>query len=270
MIKLNINPELIHLHGSFGIQIYGLFIALGIIISVFLLKRNKRFTQLHLENTYLDIVGVSILAGCIGGRFLEVISEPALYPQWYDWFAFWQGGFSVLGSILGVIIIIPLYLKRIKVPILPLFDLISIYAPLLQSIARLGCFFAGCCYGVATTHSFAVTYTNPHTLAAYGIAVHPTQLYSSALLLCIFLFMYFIGQRMFTKRGELFAIYLVLAAYERFVVDFWRADRIMISKFLSFHQFVALGIITFIGLLYYASILNPMLHFTSHGDPGKE
>lgn len=245
-MKLNFSPELFHLYGPFGIQSYGLFIVLGIVISVIAARYNKRFKQLNLENKYLDIIMVSVVAGCIGGRLLEVISEPLLYPHWYDWFALWEGGFSILGSIIGIIVIVPFYVKKIKVPIIPLFDFVSIYAPLCQSIARLGCFTAGCCYGVATHNMFAVIYTNPHTLASHNIAIHPTQLYSSALLMSIFLFMYFVAQHMCKKNGQLFSIYLTLAALERFVVDFWRADRIMISQFLSFHQLLALGIIIFI------------------------
>ena len=182
---------------------------------------------------------------------MEVISEPFLYPHWYDWFALWQGGFSVLGSIIGIIMTLPFYLKKIHVPIIPLFDLVAIYAPLCQSIARLGCFTAGCCYGVTTHGICTVVYTNPNTLAAYNIPIHPTQLYSSALLFGIFLFMYFIAQKICTKKGQLFTTYLTLAALERFVVDFWRADRIMIGNILSFHQVVALYIIVAIITFYY-------------------
>ncbi|HEX4068890.1 MAG TPA: prolipoprotein diacylglyceryl transferase family protein [Candidatus Babeliales bacterium] len=242
-MKINVSPELWHIYGPLGIQHYGLFIALGIIITVTAIRHNKRFAQLHLQNKYLDIIVIAIIAGCVGGRLLEVISEPLLYPHWYDWFALWQGGFSILGSIIGIIITVPFYLKKINVPIIPLFDLVAIYAPLCQSIARLGCFTAGCCYGVAAQTIFSVIYTNPHTLATCNTPIHPTQLYSSALLFGIFLFMYFIAQYKYTRNGQLFTIYLTLAALERFFVDFWRADRIMIGNLLSFHQIVALCII---------------------------
>src|SRR5690348_9142460 len=132
-MKLNFSPELLHIYGPFGIQSYGLFIALGIVISIIAARYNKRFKQLHLEDQYLDIIMVSIIAGCIGGRLLEVLSEPDLYPNWYDWFTLWQGGFSILGCIIGIIMIVPFYLKKIHVPIIPLFDLVAIYAPLCQS-----------------------------------------------------------------------------------------------------------------------------------------
>jgi len=198
-VKLNFSPEIIHLHGSLGIQSYGLFIVLGIIVSIATARYNKRFTQLHLENVCFDIIMVSVLAGIIGGRVLEVISEPLLYPHWYDWFALWQGGFSILGTIIGIVIAVPFYLKKINVPMIPFFDLAAIYAPLCQSIARLGCFTAGCCYGVATKSIFAVVYTNPNTLAAYNIAIHPTQLYSSAMLFRIYIYIYFVGLHIFKK-----------------------------------------------------------------------
>jgi phosphatidylglycerol:prolipoprotein diacylglycerol transferase len=250
-MKLNFSPELLRIHGSLGIQSYGLFILLGIIIATIAARYNKRFTQLHLEKTYFDIIAVGVIAGVIGGRLLVIISEPFLYRHIYDWFALWQGGFSILGTIIGVIITLPFYLKKINVPIIPFADLVAIYAPLCQSIARLGCFFAGCCYGITTNNIFAVTYTNPQTFAPCNISLHPTQLYSSALLFGIFIFMYFIGQRICKKNGELFIMYLTLACLERFFVDFWRADRIMIDNHISFHQIVALCIIIFLIIFYY-------------------
>lgn len=252
-MKLNLSPELIHIYGPFGIQAYGLFIMLAIIVTVWAIRKNKRFAQLNLEPVYVNIIIVSIIAGCIGARLLEIISEPTIYKHWYNWFALWQGGFSILGAIVGIATLVPLYLKKINVPIVATCDLVAIYAPLLQAIARLGCFTAGCCYGTPTHSFLSVIYTNPDTFAPYGIAIHPTQLYSSAILFSIFLFMYFIGQKIFKKIGQLFVVYLILAALERFVIDFWRADRIMINAWLSFYQLVAIVII--FGVFFVGSIV---------------
>jgi phosphatidylglycerol:prolipoprotein diacylglycerol transferase len=242
-MKLNFSPELIHIYGPFGIQSYGLFIALAIVITIAAIRRDKRFAQLHLEPVYLNITVVSIIAACVGGRLLDVLSDSVSYTHWYDALALWNGGFSVLGAILGIITIAPLYLRKINIPILPTCDLVAIYAPLLQAIARLGCFTAGCCYGTPTHSFLSVIYTNTESFAPYGIVIHPTQLYSSVFLLSIFLFIYFVGQKLFKKPGQLFSLYLALVSAERFVVDFWRADRIMINNFLSFHQLTALAII---------------------------
>lgn len=241
-MKLPFSPELIHIYGPLGIQAYGLFIMLAIVITVWRIKRDKQFSPLNLEPVYLNIISVSTIAGLIGARLLEFVSEPDAYEHWYEIFFLWQGGLSILGAIVGIICIVPFYLKKIHVPVLPTCDLVALYAPLLQAIARLGCFFAGCCYGKVTSHFFAVMYTNPVSFAPHGIAIHPTQLYSSIMLFIIFLFMYFIGQKIAKKTGDIFAMYLILASMERFIIDFWRNERIMINSFLSFHQLVALTI----------------------------
>jgi phosphatidylglycerol---prolipoprotein diacylglyceryl transferase len=234
--------QLLPIYGPFAINSYGLFIALGVSVSIWLIRRNKRFAALNVNNSFDEIVFVGIIAGVVGGRALAIISEPSLYPSWIDWIAFWQGGFSILGTILGVALIVPLYLRKLHIPIIPACDLVAIYAPLMQAISRLGCFAAGCCHGTPTECAFGVIYTNTNTIANFNIAVHPTQLYSSFLLLCTFLFMFFIAQNRFKIPGQLFATYLMLASTERFIVDFWRADRIMSTAYLSFHQLMALAI----------------------------
>ena len=234
--------KLFTLSGSVAINVYGLFIALGIIICAWLIPFNKRYARLHLNEKFIDIIIVAIFAGVVGGRLIEIVSEPALYQHWQDWFAVWQGGFSALGSILGVIIITPFYLKQIRLPILPVFDLVAIYAPLFQSIARLGCLFAGCCHGTITNSLISVTYTNKEAIAPHNIPIHPTQLYSSLILFCIFLYLFFITQHKKKYPGYIFFTYLILASAERFLIDFWRADRIMslFNSFLSFHQLIAI------------------------------
>ena len=221
------------------------------------MRRNHQFTALNLDKHFTDIICMSILAGIFGGRLVEVISNDTTYPHWYNWLALWEGGFSALGSILGVIIIMPFYIKKIGIPVVPLFDLMAIYAPLFQSIARIGCLTAGCCHGIATDSIMGIIYTNPETIAQCNVAVHPTQMYSSLTLFCIFLFMYCVAQNQLKKPGLLFTTYLMLASAERFIIDFWRADRIMFSHTnISLHQLIALTIFT-IALIAFIWLLIP-------------
>ncbi|MGB8367053.1 MAG: prolipoprotein diacylglyceryl transferase [Candidatus Babeliales bacterium] len=246
--------ELFNIYGPIGIHTYGLFIALGLMIFSWLVMQDKRFTTLKLTNKFSDILFVGIIAALFGGRFLYILEEPSAFENYIEWFAFWKEGFSLLGSILGIIVIMPWYLKKLHIPVIPFADLISIYAPLLQSIARLGCFFAGCCYGLPTTLYWATIYTDANTVAPLYCYLHPTQLYSAGLLFLIFIFMYFIFQKIANKSGQLVTIYLMLASTERFIVDFWRADRTIMVNFspLSFMQWVAFFIFigAFSGFLY--------------------
>jgi len=240
------SPVITPLCGPLAINVYGTCIALALLLCMKLIPLNKRYSQLNLEPYFVSIIMVCIISAVIGGRLLAIVSEPTLYHHWYEWFMIWNGGFSALGSILGVTFGACMYLKKVNLPVLPVFDLMAIYAPLFQSVARLGCLFAGCCYG-KQTHSFLhVMYTNKNAIAPHNIALHPTQLYSSVLLFLIFLCMYFIIQKRARYSGQLFLTYFMLASAERFVVDFWRADRIIMKNyFLSFHQIIALIILFF-------------------------
>lgn len=239
--------ELIHIYGPFSIYSYGLAIAIGLALIVWLMQRHPKFSRLNLHHHFTSIVSVGIISGLVGGRLLYTLSESDGATTLLDFLAYWQGGFSVLGCILGVTVTLPLWLRYCKIPVLPFLDLLAIYAPLLQGISRIGCFCAGCCYGLPTSLPWAVIYADQNSSAPLGVYIHPTQLYSAGILLCIFVLFYFILQYRLVKPGQLFSLYLVCASLERFVVDFWRADRTFFDNpsfaIFSINQWIALGII---------------------------
>jgi phosphatidylglycerol:prolipoprotein diacylglycerol transferase len=89
----------------------------------------------------------------------------------------------------------------------------------------MGCFFAGSCYGKPTDVAWAVTYTDPNSLARdiLGIPVHPTQLYSAAFLVLLSAILVFIGTRS-AFRGQVIASYGILYGTFRFFIEFLRGD----------------------------------------------
>jgi phosphatidylglycerol---prolipoprotein diacylglyceryl transferase len=234
---------LFHIYGPIAIHSYGLMIALGLLLFMNLTRRDSRYKALHLEPHFSILIMIGIGAAVIGGRLLFFLTYPDLYTGPASFFAFYEGGFAILGSVLAVLITIPFYLIYAKIPIIPLLDLVSIYAPLLQSIARIGCFFAGCCFGMPTTGPWGIIYTDTGSVAPLYVCLHPTQLYSAILLMLIFAFQYFVGRNIFQKPSQLVCSYLLLIATERFIIDFWRGDRVVDALQLSLDQYVALGII---------------------------
>jgi len=239
--------ELLHIYGPFSIYSYGLAIAIGLLVLLKLIKQHPQFTKLKLQDHFATIVIASIVTGITGGRLLYALTEPDALDSFTHFFAYWEGGFSILGCIIAISLMLPLLLKHLHIPVLPFLDLVAIYAPLLQAISRIGCLCAGCCYGTPTAAWWAVWYTDLQSVAPLHVYIHPTQLYSSVLLFIIFLLQYFVLQHIFKKPGLLFASYLLCVATERFVVDFWRADRTFFTSpaftYFSVNQWVALGII---------------------------
>lgn len=242
--------QLISLYGPFAIQSFGLFIVLGIIIFTILFLGDPRRKKLINAEQYYNGLSGAIIAGFIGGRLLYMSTNWETFGSIWNIFAFWQGGYSLLGGILALLIFVPWYLKKQLIPILPLVDLVSLYAPFLQAISRIGCFFAGCCYGIQTISWLGIT----HSMCP-GKLLHPTQLYSAGFLFGIFLFLYLFAQHHFKKAGQLFCVYLILMSAERFIIDFWRADREFVSLIstLSLAQLIALLLLALgmCGLIYF-------------------
>lgn len=234
---------------------YGIAIAVGIITFAYFVNQDPRRANILSSDQLNSLILWGTLIGILGARLLWVTSN---WPMpFHEIFELWEGGFAVLGSIIGILLFLPFYLKKHQIPVFPLLDLAAIYTPLLQSIARVGCFLAGCCYGMPTNLDWGVIYTHPDVAVPMElryIPIHPTQLYSAILLFVIFLLIHNIFSKYFTKPGQLITVYLMLSSTERFLVDFWRADQEFFDakylQILSFHQWIALAIFTSAALLF--------------------
>lgn len=233
---------------------YGIAIAVGILFFAYLVNKDPRRAKILKSEQLNSLILWGTMVGIIGGRLLWIASNWPL--SLYDALEVWEGGFAVLGSIIAILLFLPSYLRQNQIPIFPLLDLASIYAPLLQSIARIGCFLAGCCYGMPTNYWWGIIYTHPDVavpLELKYIPIHPTQLYSSLILFLVFILMRYFFSKYLVKPGQLLAIYLMLSSLERFVVDFWRADQEFFDLnyllFLSIHQWIALMIFSVAALL---------------------
>ncbi len=245
-------PRILHIYGPLWIQSYGLMIVIGLCVVIYLTYTNPIRKTFLSDEHFASMVTWGILGAFVGGRLYSVLTEWSHY-QWYEMFLPWVGGFGILGAILGVLVLLSLFFRFHTIPGLPVFDLIALYVPLLQALSRIGCFLAGCCYGVpAHTLFCAVTYTNHASLAPLNISLHPAQLYASAASFFIFVFLMLVVRHCVTKAGQIVCIYLFCESSARFVLDWWRGDRVFVSAFepssmvqmFSFSQWAALFLAT--------------------------
>ena len=88
-----------------------------------------------------------------------------------------------------------------------------------------GCFLAGCCYGKTCCRDWAVVFNHPDSLAPTGVLLHPTQLYESAGLFLLVIFLLFIERWAAKIPGRLITIYFAGYTVLRFIVEYFRGDQ---------------------------------------------
>lgn len=192
------------------------------------------------KDQLIALLNYSIIGGLLGGRVLHLLVDWSQYSSWVEWFAFWQGGLSVLGSAVGIFLVLFFFTLHSQVPFWKLLDRIALYAPLAQAFGRVGCFSAGCCYGCMTTCSWGVFLCQDGACSL----VHPVQLYNVAALLLVFVLLLFLD-RYFLRPGVLSLLSLGGIFLVRGVTDFWRGDREWVSglPYFSIHQWISFALL---------------------------
>ena len=123
-------------------------------------------------------------------------------------------------------------------------DLVMPSVALAQGFGRIGCFLAGCCYGMPTHSHFAIVF-HDSDFAPNNIPLVPTQLISSGLdfLHCLLLLY---AAKKCKKQGQVVSLYLICYSLGRFVLEFFRGDlnrgavgSLSTSQFISLFIFAA-------------------------------
>lgn len=207
--------------GPVTIHGYGLMIGLGVIAA--LLLAGVRAPRKGLDGeTAWRLAMVSLAAGLVGAKLLfyltnigKILKDPSLLLSL-------GSGLVVYGGILAGVPAAWLYCRRKKLPFLAYFDLLIPSVALAQGFGRIGCFLAGCCYGIQTDGWFHIVFSHSD-YAPNGVPLVPAQLLSAAgdfLLTGILLWI----ARGNPRRGTVVSGYLVLYGIGRFVLEFWRSD----------------------------------------------
>lgn len=216
------HPILFHI-GSLKLYTYGLFIALGFMTALWVSQKNATPHGIP-PQTITDIFFVILLSALLGARLLYVgINFDDFRSNLIDIFKIWNGGLVFFGGFLAATIVTATYLRMKSLNIWQIADIISPGVALGHAIGRLGCFFAGCCYGKASDLPFAVKFTNPESLAPLNVYLHPTQIYAVFSNLILFLILLSLQKRK-KFNGMVFLSYIMLYSLFRSIIEFFRGD----------------------------------------------
>ena len=215
-------PVLFHV-GNFKIYAYGFFIALGFLVGFILAALNARKGGVPFERV-VDLFFYSVLSAIIGSRLLFVLIDFDTYRgNLLRILKIWEGGLVFYGGLILAIVVSIGYMRWHRLPVWKLADLFSPPIALGLFFGRIGCFFAGCCYGKETSLPWGIIFTDPNSLARLNAPLHPTQLYEAAGGLAIFFFLNWKAKRK-TFDGQIFWLFLFLYSVLRFFIEMVRGD----------------------------------------------
>ena len=216
------HPVLLHF-GKFSIYTYGFFVAMGFLAGIWFATYEAKRCGLDHEKI-LDLCFYVLIAAIVGSRLAYVGTVPDEFANnFLEIFKIWKGGLVFYGGFIGAMLTAIIYLKAKHMPIWKTGDILAPALALGHFLGRLGCFSAGCCYGKTCKLPWAITFHDPASLAPLNISLHPTQLYSSASNLMIFLILLAVSRhRKF--EGQVFWLYVLLYGVTRSIIEIFRGD----------------------------------------------
>lgn len=250
--------------GPVTIHMYGLMIAIGFISAYYLCAVRGKKQGLS-EDILWGIFCCAVVGGLAGTRILYYIVElPAIFKNPSILWDF-KNGYVVYGGIIGGVLVSYIYIKKKKADFLKYFDLVMPSVALAQCLGRMGCFFAGCCYGKETDAWYGITF-HDSKFAPNNVKLVPTQLLSAAgdLMICLVLIAYSVKKPV---AGRVGSAYLILYGVGRFAIEFVRNDYRGSIGWMSTSQLISIGVVA-IGILLF--ILLPKVQKSENTDEATE
>jgi len=264
--------------GTWPIYWYGVLVAAGFIAGLWTANRRAPLTGLRPEQA-ADCGPWLIIGAVIGARALHVATywnDSYAGQPWWEVFMVQRGGLVFYGGLIGASLATILYSRVRQVPLWKLADVLAPSIALGYVFGRLGCLTKGCCYGRECALPWAITYPRGHKTfpvsAEAPLHVHPTQVYDSLLNLGVYLFLAWLYRR---KKfdGQVFAAYLMIYAFTRSFVEYFRGDydpRTHIhAGFFTPAQLVSVGVLVAGVLLFVVLRRNRSAANTKSPPPGK-
>lgn len=244
---------------SLELPVYGLISLLGVLAAggvLFVLSKKKGLDLYDLIFTAM-IGGAGVFVGAhllyALTRTGDIVSAFSYYDGYENKWDFAKyvlsltGGMVFYGGLYGGLLAGFLFVRKKKYPTKEFSDVFAVIIPLFHSFGRVGCFFAGCCYGVEWEYGISGRVVSADVTEQ--IPRFPVQLLEAFCLLALFsiLLLLFLKGK---AAGRLMAVYLSAYAVLRFCLEFLRGDEIR-GQFLWFSTSQWISLATLAGVILY-------------------
>ncbi len=191
------------------------------------------------------------------GNICNLENGKCYYKSCFAAFDIFRGGFVFYGGLLGGFLSATIFVIKKRLEYFKVADLLTPMLALGLAIGRLGCFFAGCCYGSVTDSFLGISFPKgspafkdhlehfPHLMHSqnHSLAVLPTQIFSALAHFLLFLYLYFYLRKKKRYNGQVFIHFLTIYSSFRFFIEFFRGDERGNFLFFSTSQWLSLLVI---------------------------
>ena len=229
--------------GSFKIYFYGILMALGMGLGVFIACLNAKKRNLK-SNDILILACYVLPLALIGARIYYVLFSLHEFSSFWQVFDVRRGGMAIYGGVIGGAIAIGLYCLIHKKNFFAVADVVVPSLILGQAIGRIGCFFSGCCYGIEVTNPDHMWF--PLSTQINGVWHLSTFFYECAwdLLVFVALMLVLYLARFIKERGIVMSLYFILYGIGRAWIEALRGDSLMLGS-IKVSQLLSILLIIF-------------------------
>jgi len=216
LVYPEINPVAIQI-GPVSIYWYGLMYLLAFIVGYYLAKHRVKSSCSPIDSAQIDdLVFYTALGVILGGRvgYMFFYNFSVLLHDPLSLFKVWEGGMSFHGGLVGVLMAMIFFARRVEQPFVNIADFIAPLFPIGLGAGRVGNFINGELWGKPTDSVFG--------FAVDGMIRHPTQLYEAffeGIILFLILWVYTAKQRAIGLRS---AMFLICYGLFRIAIEFLR------------------------------------------------
>ncbi len=248
------------------IPFYGILFFTGLLLAGFvgtLISKKRGLPKIEIVYSAVFMM----IGGLAGSKLLFIIvSLPTIIEHRLSLMQLMQGGFVFYGGLIGGLLGLIAYVKIFKMEFFPFADVCAAVLPLGHAIGRLGCYTAGCCYGIPYDGVGAVVYTETLGHTPLGTPLLPIQLIEAICLLLLWVVLMVLYHRI-RALGLLTGIYVISYGILRFILEFFRGDLERGHLLLSTSQWISI-LIVICGIVLIGSIIKQKKALPeAHADP---
>ena len=221
------------------IPLYGILVVTGILSGLYIMYKNVKTLNYKKEENYGLILYI-LLGTLFGAKYFTLLTN---FNKFKDNIDFKKIGLSSYGAIIGILILLIIFAKQYKKNFKDLINNILPAIPLMYGISKIGCFLAGCCYGIKYNGPLSITYK--YSLSApKNISLLPIQIIETITFILIYLYI----SKKKKENKNIIGITILLCGLSKFLLDYLRMNHI--NKILTVNQIVSIPFII-IGLILY-------------------